>query len=85
MNTMNLISNGQSYSVSRFEAGVYRVMTGERLLGFVERVGSIYVALSGTRYDRAVEAGQAHSLAQAASLLERPSERSTAERMRAVA
>lgn len=82
---MNLISNGQSFSVSRHDAGVYRVMTGERLLGFVERVGGIYVALAGSRYDRAVETGQAHSLAQAASMLKCPGEQPVADRLRSVA
>lgn len=74
MNTMKLISNGETYTVARLDSGVYQVLCGERFLGFVERAGSIYVALSGTRYDRAVEAGQALSLGKAAALLRAPLE-----------
>jgi hypothetical protein len=69
MSTMQLISNGQNYCVERQAPGLYRVLAGDRSLGFVERAGSIYVALSGTRYDRAVEAGQALSLAAAVAML----------------
>ncbi|MCS5723084.1 hypothetical protein N1028_13185 [Herbiconiux sp. CPCC 203407] len=69
MSTMHLISNGQNYSVERQASGLYRVLAGDRLLGFVERAGSVYVALSGSRYNRAVEAGQALSLAAAVALL----------------
>ena len=89
MSTMQLISNGQSYSVERQASGLYRVLAGDRFLGFVERAGSVYVALSGSRYDRAVEAGQALSLAAAVALLrsaqpERPV-RSLARALRSVA
>jgi hypothetical protein len=72
MSTMQLTSNGRSYSVERQSTGVYRVQSGERFLGFVERAGSVYVALAGTRYDRAVEAGQALSLSAAVALLKNP-------------
>jgi hypothetical protein len=67
---MNLISNGQTYRVQRESQGLYLVESGERLLGFIERAGDVYVALSGTRYDRAVEAGQAQTLGSAAVLLD---------------
>ena len=79
MTTMNVISNGRSFVVRREESGVYRVHTGNRFLGYVERAGHVYVALSGTRYDRAVEAGQALSLAAAASLLAETVSRSSNE------
>lgn len=36
----------------------YEVRFGPRVIGFVEVVGSVYVALAGTRYDRAVEIAQ---------------------------
>ncbi|GAA2239533.1 hypothetical protein N1031_17080 [Herbiconiux moechotypicola] len=70
MSSMNLVSQGQTFRVHRESSGVYQVQSGGRLLGFVERAGDVYVALSGTRYDRAVETGQAGSLGSAAVLLD---------------
>ncbi|MGA1835749.1 hypothetical protein VD659_02340 [Herbiconiux sp. 11R-BC] len=69
MNSITLISNGEAFRVQRREAGVYEVVSGEQFLGYIERTGGVYVALSGRRYDRAVEAGQALTLARAASML----------------
>jgi hypothetical protein len=69
MAAMTLVSETGSYTVERFTNGVYRVSLGSAFLGFVERAGGIYVALAGDRYDIAVEVGQAHSLASAASAL----------------
>ncbi|MCS5499022.1 hypothetical protein NY547_17375 [Cnuibacter physcomitrellae] len=69
MAAMTLVSETGSYTVERFANGVYRVSLGASFLGFVERAGGIYVALAGERYDIAVEVGQAHSLASAASAL----------------
>ena len=42
----------------RIEADRYEVCRGDRLLGYVEVVGSVHVALAGERYDRAVEVAQ---------------------------
>jgi hypothetical protein len=70
MTSMKLISQGISYEVSRRDEGLYEVVSGEVFLGFVERAGHVYVALSGSRYDRAVETGQALSLSAAAAMLE---------------
>ena len=70
MTSMKLISQGISYEVSRRDEGLYEVVSGEVFLGFVERAGQVYVALSGIRYDRAVETGQALSLSGAAAMLE---------------
>jgi hypothetical protein len=69
MAAMTLVSETGSYTVERFMAGVYSVSQESEHLGFVERAGGLYVALSGTRYDLAVEVAQAHSLASAASEL----------------
>ena len=69
MAAMTLVSDTGSYTVERFAAGVYRVSIGASFLGFIERAGGIYVALAGDRYDTALEVGQAHSLASAASAL----------------
>ena len=72
MRTMQLVSNGRSYSLERVESGLYRVHSADELLGFVERAGSVYVALAGSRYDRAEESGQALSLGSAVSMLPAP-------------
>ncbi|WP_378144989.1 hypothetical protein ACFJGV_16055 [Cnuibacter sp. UC19_7] len=69
MAAMTLVSETGSYTVERHANGIYRVSLGASFLGFVERAGGIYVALAGERYDVAVEVGQAHSLASAASAL----------------
>ncbi len=42
----------------RVEADRYEVRRGSRVIGFVESVGSVFVALAGNRYDRAVEVVQ---------------------------
>jgi hypothetical protein len=67
--TVQLICRDATFTVRREDTGVYRVFLSEQFIGFVERAGTVYVALAGHRYDRAVEAGQALSLASAASLL----------------
>ncbi|WP_309065889.1 hypothetical protein [Microbacterium sp.] len=36
----------------------YVVLDGERVAGFVDVVGAVFVVLRGTRYDRAVEVAQ---------------------------
>jgi hypothetical protein len=73
--TIQLISNESTFTMRREDTGVYRVFLSEQFIGFVERAGTVYVALAGTRYDRAVEAGQALSLARAASMLQPANER----------
>jgi hypothetical protein len=72
MNSMRLISNGETFDVRRQDSGLYQVLSGDRFLGFVERAGNVYVALVGTHYDLAVETGQALSLGRAAALLKAP-------------
>jgi hypothetical protein len=42
----------------RIEADRYEVRFGDRVLGFIEAVGPVFVVLSGPRYDHAVEVGQ---------------------------
>ncbi len=69
MNSITLISNGEAFRVKRRETGVYEVLADEQFLGYIERTGGVYVALSGRRYDRAVEAGQSLTLAGAAGML----------------
>jgi hypothetical protein len=69
MADMKLISQGVTFDVGRIDDGLYEVTSGGCFLGFVERAGRVYVALAGTRYDRAVETGQALSLSAAAAML----------------
>jgi hypothetical protein len=48
---------------------VYSVMTERDTLGFVQRVGTVYVALSGDILSHAVEVGQALSLDRAVRMV----------------
>jgi hypothetical protein len=43
---------------TRIDLDLYEVAQDGRIAGYVEVVGHVFVALSGTRYDRAVEVGQ---------------------------
>ena len=52
--------------VERVSPHLLRVYTSEATVGFVERVGPVFVALAGERYDRAVEVGQYRELEPAA-------------------
>jgi hypothetical protein len=48
---------------------VYSVMTERETLGFVQRVGTVYVALSGDILSHAVEVGQSLSLERAVRMV----------------
>jgi hypothetical protein len=48
---------------------VYSVMTDRETLGFVHRVGTVYVALSGDILSHAVEVGQSLSLDRAVRMV----------------
>lgn len=48
---------------------VYSVMTERETLGFVHKVGTVYVALSGDILSHAVEVGQALSLDRAVRMV----------------
>ncbi|HEY5231766.1 MAG TPA: hypothetical protein VIJ11_12860 [Galbitalea sp.] len=48
---------------------VYSVMTERETLGFVQRVGTVYVALSGDILSHAVEVGQSLSLDRAVRMV----------------
>jgi hypothetical protein len=43
---------------TRIDLDLYEVASDGRIVGYVEVVGSVFVALGGTRYDRAVEVDQ---------------------------
>ncbi len=51
---------------------VYSVMTDRETLGFVQRVGTVYVALSGDVLSHAVEVGQSLSWDRAISMVRYP-------------
>jgi len=44
---------------TRIDLDLYEVARDGYIVGYVEVVGSVFVALGGTRYDRAVEVAQA--------------------------
>lgn len=50
---------------------VYSVMTDRETLGFIHKVGNVYVALSGDVLSHAVEVGQSLSWDQAVALVRR--------------
>ncbi|RWZ59170.1 hypothetical protein ELQ92_12920 [Labedella populi] len=55
--------------LDRVSPSLLRVAHGERVMGFVEHVGRVYVALAGERYDRAVEVAQSLDVTRAARAL----------------
>lgn len=83
--SMKLISDGASVDITARDESVFEIWSGELLLGFVEQAGRVFVALSGARYDRAVEAGQALSLSMAASLLASAPAEDTAPQLQSAA
>lgn len=44
---------------TRIDLDLYEIARGDHIVGYVEVVGPIFVALGGSRYDRAVEVCQA--------------------------
>jgi hypothetical protein len=66
---MVLVSDNASFTVERHADGVYRILEAGRFIGYVERVGRVYVALRGATYPQACEVGQALSLSAAAATL----------------
>lgn len=48
---------------------VYSVMTEYSTLGYVQKVGNVYVALSGDSLSHAIEIGQSHSWDQAVNMV----------------
>jgi hypothetical protein len=51
--------------VTPLTATVYQVSRGDRILGFIEAAGTLWVALRGSAYGWAVEVGQFHALGPA--------------------
>lgn len=48
-------------SIAIVHDGLYAVLAARETMGFVERVGPVFVALYGPDLARAVEVGQSHS------------------------
>jgi hypothetical protein len=55
--------------LDRVSPSLLRITRGDRVMGFVEHVGRVYVALAGERYDRAVEVAQSLDVTRAARAL----------------
>lgn len=55
--------------VNQIGSNLIEVTSGDTVLGFVEIVDGVFVALSGERYDRAVEVAQARDLDRAVARL----------------
>ncbi|TPW76957.1 hypothetical protein [Schumannella sp. 10F1B-5-1] len=51
--------------VTPISATIYQVSRGDRILGFVEGAGALWVALQGSVYAWSVEVGQFHALGPA--------------------
>ncbi|MCK6067393.1 MULTISPECIES: hypothetical protein [Microbacterium] len=57
---------------TRVDLDLYEIAWDDVVAGYVEVVGHVYVALSGPRYDRAVEVRQALSFSDAVDALRHP-------------
>jgi hypothetical protein len=62
----------QTY-VSLIDHDLYAVLGGKQLLGFVQRVGNVFVALSGRTYSLAVEVGQSLIFDRSVAMVRRSS------------
>jgi hypothetical protein len=58
-----------TWQVEKQGEALYRLGSAGDSAGFIERVGSVWVALAGTRLDRCVEVGQSTTFDRAAALL----------------
>ena len=56
-------------SMTQVSTHLIEVTAGGQVVGFVEIADSVFVALAGARYDRAVEVGQALDLQRAVAVL----------------
>jgi hypothetical protein len=58
-----------TWRVEKQSEAVYRVSGAGGSTGFIERVGTVWVALEGARLDHCVEVGQSITFDRAAALL----------------
>jgi hypothetical protein len=56
---------------TRVDLDLYEIAGDDVIVGYVEVVGSVFVALAGDRYDRAVEVRQTLTFAEAVDALRR--------------
>lgn len=68
---MVLISPSRRPDIALVDDDLYCVLSETDTLGFVHRVGSVYVALAGDNLGHAVEIGQTPSWQLAVDLIER--------------
>lgn len=66
---MTLLHPTQIHDVALLDEGLYAVLTEHDTLGFVQRVGNVFVALSGSDLGRAVEVGQTMSWQRAVDIV----------------
>lgn len=59
--------------VSLVADDLYCITTPDGSMGFIEKAGNVFVALSGTAYDQALEVGQSLSWDQAVFMLQQAS------------
>jgi hypothetical protein len=59
--------NGEIVTSQQVGEGLVQVCAGEIIVGFVESAGPVFVALFGSRYDRAIEVAQSLSFDVAAA------------------
>jgi hypothetical protein len=63
-------SQPEEPSIALLREDLYCVLSSTHTLGFVERVGNVYVALHGTDLGRAVEVGQSLSWDVAVAMID---------------
>jgi hypothetical protein len=63
---------GDGTRVDELPSGIFRVVSGGHVRGFVEEAGPVFVSLRGPSYDRAVEVHQALVFAQAVRAIVSP-------------
>jgi hypothetical protein len=66
---MSLITSASRYDISALSDDLYCVLSDTETLGYVHKVGDIYVALSGDNLGHAVEVGQTHSWDRAVTMV----------------
>jgi hypothetical protein len=71
VNAATFVTDHAELTVEKTRPGLYRLSTADRTTGWVEHVGTVWVALRGRRYDRAEEVGQALDFQAAAAMLAR--------------
>lgn len=62
-------TDAEGWQVEKQSDRIYRITRGGCCRGYVERVGTVWVTLAGSRLDHCVEIGQSLSFERAAALL----------------